>query len=137
MMRTRPFGAPRLAATLVLAAALACGESTSPSVQAVAGTYTATRLAVTADGITTDELAAGASILLTLNENGTTSGQFIVPDELNANLAGTWTIRGSRVNLDHAADTFLRDMEFEVRGNTLAGDHDFGSTRVQVTLTKQ
>jgi hypothetical protein len=137
-MRTQLCAARTLVASLFIATALACGDGpTAPSVNAVAGTYTATRLRTTEGGTTTDQLAAGASITLTLNANGTTSGQFTVPGELNANLAGTWTLNGTTVELSHSADTFLRDTSFEVRNNTLVGDETFGSTRVEVTLTKQ
>ena len=129
--------APRMLMAGLLFAALACSDSTAPSVETVAGTYTATRLTTTENGTTTNQLAAGASITLTLNANGTTSGQFIVPGELNADLAGTWTLNGTTVELTHSADTFLTDTSWQVRGNTLVGDETFGTTRVQVTLSKQ
>jgi hypothetical protein len=106
-------------------------------VEAVTGTYTATQLTTTEGGTSTNQLAAGASITLTLNANGTTSGRFIVPGELDADLTGTWTLSGTTVSLSHSADTFLTDTDFQVQGNRLVGDETFGSTRVQVTLTKQ
>ncbi|MFN2565350.1 MAG: hypothetical protein ABR499_10120 [Gemmatimonadaceae bacterium] len=123
--------------TLLLAAAVGCGSATAPSVQAVAGTYAATQLNTTANGTTTDQLAAGASITLTLNPNGTTSGEFIVPGELDEDLTGTWTLNGTTVELSHSADTFLRDMPFQVQGNALVGDQTFGGTRVRVRLVRQ
>jgi hypothetical protein len=130
-----------LTASVFLAAALACDDPTGPSVEAVAGTYTATQLTTTEGGTITNQLAAGASITLTLNANGTTSGRFIVPGAPEEDLTGTWTLRGSIVNLSHSADTFLRDTAFQVRGNTLVGDETFASwtatVRVRVTLTKQ
>lgn len=137
-MRTQLCAARTLVASLFIVTALACGDDpVAPSVDAVAGTYTATRLRTTEGGTTTDQLAAGASITLTLNANGTTSGQFTVPGELDANLTGTWTLNGSTVELNHSADTFLRDTSFEARNNTLVGDETFGSTRVEVILAKQ
>jgi hypothetical protein len=136
-MRPQLFAARVLMAGWFLAVVVACGDPTGPSVQAVAGTYTATQLSTTETGTTTNQLAAGASITLTLNANGTTSGRFIVPNELDADLAGTWTLSGSTVTLSHSADTFLRDMPLQVRGNSLMGDQTFSGTRVQLTLTKQ
>jgi hypothetical protein len=115
--------------------ALACSNSTGPSVQAVAGTDAAMQLNTTEAGTTTNQLASGASIALTLNANGTTSGRW--PGQLDADLAGTWSLNGNTVRLSQPADTFLRDMDLRVRGNTLVGDQTFGSTRVQLTLTKQ
>jgi hypothetical protein len=138
MMRARLCAARTLMVGLLVATTVACGdESTGPSVQAAAGTYTATRLRTTENGTTTDQLAAGATITLTLNANGTTSGHFTVPGELNANLAGSWTLNGTTVSLNHTADTFLRDMPLQLQGNTLVGDQTFSGTRVEVTLTKQ
>ena len=137
-MRTQLCASRTLTATLLLTAAVACGDGpTSPSVEAVTGTYTATQLTTTEGGTSTNQLAAGASITLTLNANGTTSGRFIVPGELDADLTGTWTLSGTTVSLSHSADTFLTDTDFQVQGNRLVGDETFGSTRVQVTLTKQ
>jgi hypothetical protein len=54
-----------------------------------------------------------------------------------ANLAGSWTLNGTTVTLNHTADTFLRDMPLQLQGNTLVGDQTFSGTRVEVTLTKQ
>jgi hypothetical protein len=136
-MRTQ-LCARTLTASVFLAAALACDDPTGPSVEAVAGTYTATQLTTTESGVTTNQLAAGVSITLTLNANGTTSGRFIMPGELDADLTGTWTLSGNSVNLDHSADTFLRDMPLLVlRGATLVGDQTFSGTRIQLTLTRQ
>ena len=115
---------------LLLLAALACSDATAPSVRAVAGTYTATRLATTTNGVTTDELAAGMSIEITLNPDGTTTGMMVVPGKPNEDLTGTWSLNGAAVRLNHSADTFLRDMTLAVRGNTLVGDQVFGGTRV-------
>ena len=102
----------------------------------------ATQFTSTQAGSTTDWLAAGASITTTLNANGTTSGQLVFPGEPTEDLTGTWTLRGSAVRMNHPnADTFLRDMDFQVQGNTLVGDETFsdpdGPVRVRVTLTRQ
>jgi hypothetical protein len=137
-MRTQLCIARALIATVSVTAALACGSNpTGPSLAAVAGTYTATQFTTTDGGTATNQLAAGASIALTLNANGTTSGRLIVPGQLDADLTGTWTVNGNRVTLSQSADTFLRNMPLRVLGNTLIGDQTFSGTRVQVTLTKQ
>jgi hypothetical protein len=43
----------------------------------------------------------------------------------------------NEVDLTSNVDTFLRDMIFTVAGNSLIGDQTFGSTRIQIVLTKQ
>ncbi len=59
----------------------ACGDDsgTGPSMQSVTGSYTASSFTVTQLGSTTDVLALGASIDVTLNRNGTTTGTFFLP----------------------------------------------------------
>jgi len=113
-----------------------------PSRQDVAGTYVATQLLTTTGGVKTDQLAAGASITLVLNADGRTTGRLFVPasttPQVDLPLDGTWDFSGpTDIDLTSTADTFLRDMVFAVSGNSLIGDQTFGSTRIQVTLTKQ
>lgn len=136
---------PRSAAVILVTSILAgaCDSSTAPSTTSVAGIYSATAFTTTTSGVTTDQLAAGATVALVLSPQGSTTGELFIPDagegggDFVADLQGTWTLNGGTVQLSHAADTFLRDMPLTVQGNTLVGDRTFGSTRVQLTLTKQ
>lgn len=113
-----------LPCALVLAGAMVLGacedeDPTGPSADVVAGTYTATRLNVTESGDTQDMLGLGSTLAVTLNANGSTTGTFFVPggnengSDFLADLTGTWVIRNGRIEFDHAADTFLRDVSFE------------------------
>jgi hypothetical protein len=140
-----PVGIVRIARTAALAAvvmAAACGDSFSPTLETVAGTYTATTFTTTANGTTTDQLAAGGSLVLTLAAGGTTSGQLVVPAvgdagaDFIADMAGTWVLTGDKVTFTQGADTFVRDMTFTATENELRGDETFGGTRVQVTLRR-
>jgi len=108
----------------------------------VSGTFTATELKTTTAGVTTNQLAAGASVSLVLNSDGSTLGRLIIPAStspaIDASLVGRWALLANGdVDLTMAADTFLRDMIFSVSGNTLVGDQTFGTTRIQIVLTKQ
>ena len=137
----------RASAALAYAFALtigACGDNgpSVPTQQSVAGTYVATTLLTTTGGVTTNQLAAGATITLILNADGTTSGRIFVPasttPQLDQSLAGTWTFfNATDIDLSSNTDTFLRDMLFTVTANALVGDQTFGATRIQVVLTKQ
>ena len=137
----------RGSAALVCAFALvisACGDNgpTIPAEQAVSGTYVATTLLTTTGGVTTNQLTGGASITLVLNPDGTTSGRLFVPastaPQVDQQRTGTWSCFSPQdIDLASNSDTFLRDMLFTVTGNTLVGDQTFGSTRIQVVLTKQ
>ena len=128
------------------AALFACGSSDEPSSSPIAGSYVATSFHTTGTSGQRDELAAGATLQITLNANGTTTGHFhFVPPGsdpvFDADLTGTWTANGSVVTFDHAADTFIRDMPFDWSSNIqgisiLTGDHTFSQTRIQVTLTR-
>lgn len=145
-----------LALLSVVAMAGGCGNATGPALttQSVAGTYAAAQsgaaapaygtltFTTTANGATTDQLARGAQVQVVLAPGGTTTGRLLVPAQgtdpgLDANLAGTWTLSGSTVRLQHAADTFLRDMPLTAAGNQLIGDATFSGVRVRVVLQRQ
>jgi len=129
---------------MVLIAANACGDDsgTGPSMQSVAGSYIASSFTITQSGSTIDLLDLGASVDVTLNRNGTTTGTLFLPgveedgSDLIADLSGTWSLRGKTVDFSHNADTFLRDLPFEVDGEALKGEQNFGGVLVRVTLRK-
>ena len=56
-----------------------------------------------------------------------------------SHLLGTWSLQGNTVDIGDVpgVDTFLADLELEVRGNTLVGDRVFDGVRVQVVMAKQ
>jgi hypothetical protein len=97
----------------------------------------------TSDGETTDWLAEGAKFTIDLAGDGTTTGRLFIPgmeedgSDFDADLAGTWTLKGDTVRFTHEADTFVRDMPFLVRTNKLEGEHTFDGTKIQVTLVKK
>ena len=136
-------------ATLALAIAavlvLGCDDDVAgPTSSGLAGSYVATTFLTTSGGTTANQLSQGGSLTIQLAANGTTTGHVTMPagpstggESLDDDLVGTWTLNGSIVDFDHAADTFVRDMPFLVQGTTLVGDQTFQGTRVQVVLTKQ
>jgi hypothetical protein len=138
-----------LACLSTAAALAACGDDeilvSTPTRQSVAGSYTATTFTTTAGGTTggsvTNVLSQGGVLQLTLAASGTSTGRLLIPTAVagaavDASMAGTWTLSGDTVRFTQAADTFVRDTPFLVRGNTLVGDRTFGTTRIQVTLRK-
>lgn len=143
---------------LVLGAALtlgACDESPTtldPAAQemaAVAGEYAASgalgaiSLTTEADGETVDWLATGASVQIRLTPNGKTTGRLFIPGadedggDVDANLAGSWTLDAGTIRFRHEADTFIRDMDFAVEGNLLVGDETFDGVRVRLELARR
>lgn len=138
---------------LAFAVTAACGGSDVVTivpftVENVAGDYIAITpsgagskrgvLTSTAAGVTTDELANGASIQLILNKDATTAGHLSVPDQsLEADLAGTWTLSGNTVALHQTADTFIRDLTLTVANGQLDGERNFNGVTVHVTLVRR
>ena len=116
-----------------------CGDSNDPD--PVVGTYVATSLVTTENGQPFNHIANGSTIVLSLQSGGSTTGAVHFeaaggdPD-FDANLNGTWTRSGSTVELNHSADTFLRDTPLTFDGFTLTGDETFSGVRLQVTLTR-
>ena len=150
----------KLSAVALLATApllTCCGNSTAPqppASQLVAGSYVAEQsgagapaygtltFTTTTGGAATDQLARGARVQLALAPGGTTTGRLLVPGEgatagLDADLAGTWTLSGTTVRVQHAADTFLRDMPLTTSGDRLTGDATFSGVRVRLILQRR
>lgn len=127
---------------LSLALGLAgCGDSFTPTEETVAGAYTAAAFQITTGGITTDLLALGATVTVTLSPDGTTEGRLFVPGgnngaDLDESLAGTWSLTGSTVTFSGAGDTFVRDVEFTAGRNTLTGEGTFEEDTVRLELRK-
>jgi len=121
----------------------ACGRNPfTPTVADMAGTYSATTFTSTNGATTTDHLAVGGSLTLTLGPDGTTTGRLFVPagaeggGDLDADMAGTWTLTGSTVDFAQAADTFVRDMTFTAEPNRLRGSATFSGTTIRVVLER-
>lgn len=122
----------------------ACENAFHPGI-APDGSYELTSLVTTTNGQNTAHLESTISIVLT--PQGTTSGHMHIVAKgelpaLDADLTGTWRQvgsagTGSGVDLDHAADTFLRDMPLTFNGTTLRGDRTFGGTRIELFLTRR
>lgn len=121
-----------------------CGDDDnfSPTVETVAGSYTATTFTLEGPGGTADLLALGATVSVNLAENGTTTGTLFIPDgnedgsDLDASLAGTWTLSGNTVSFSQSEDTFIRDVDFAASPNRLTGEGSFDGAIVLLVLTK-
>ena len=149
MFRSRYLSIRALVAVLVLGA---CENPSSPeplTMRQVAGTYGASQgfgaitFKANFGGETMDLLAEGATVQITLSADGKTTGYLFVPgadedgSDFDADLAGTWTLKGDTVRFAHDADTFIRDMPFLVNGDQLEGDEDFGDGRIQLVFRKR
>ena len=133
----------KLGAVTLWLGLVGCGDDGfNPTVDDVAGTYQATVFTFDGGSGPTDLLAIGASVTITLALDGTTSGRMLVPgvaaggEDLDADLAGTWTLSGTTVTFDQAADTFMRDVPFTAEPSRLRGQGTFGEEVVVLVLTK-
>ena len=138
----------KLASVLVVGvvAAVACSDAFKPTFENVVGNYSLQTLTTTDSSGTTDWVAAGSTLTLTLESNGTLSGHFFIPGaaggggDFNADMAGTWTLTGDVVTFTQGVDTFVRDMDFKAEKDRLTGDQMFSfnavPTRVRLVLTK-
>ena len=123
---------------------LACGSSTAPSGNSVAGSYTPV-IWVTVGGTgQTSELQTGSTLQLTLHANGLTSGHLHLAATasrpvFDADMSGAWTQNGSTISISQSIDTFVQHTSFEmspdpVSGWDLAGTTNFGGAQVQIIL---
>lgn len=129
---------------LAVAALAACSDSFNPSIDNVSGAYSLrTFRTVTDTGGTKDWMAAGATFTITLAPNGSTTGHLFIPGggengaDLDADMAGTWTLSRAVVEFDQGADSFVRDWPFAVLQNRLTVDRTPApGLRVTVVLMK-
>lgn len=130
-------------AAAALALGLAgCGDGFTPTEETVVGTYEAEEFEVSSGGFTTDLLALGATVTVTLSADGTTSGRLFVPgageggSDVDESLTGTWSLSGSTVTFSQSADTFIPDVEFTAGENVLTGEGTFEEDTVRLRLRK-
>jgi hypothetical protein len=136
----------RISSLLAVVTIVACSDAFKPTTENVVGTYSLQTLTTTDTSGTTDWVASGATLTLTIAANGTTSGNLFIPGaaegggDFNADMAGTWSLSGAVITFDQTADTFVRDMDFSAGKDRLAGDQSFSfnavPTRVRIVLTK-
>ena len=134
----------RLALACLLLAA--CGgdddDGFNPTVDDVAGSYTASAFTLTSGNGEFDLLAIGATVTATLNADGTTSGRLQVPGgvggqgAIDEDLAGTWSLSGTTVTFSPTASSLITDVDFAVGPNTLTGEGTYMGAVLLLVLTK-
>ena len=125
------------------AALLGCSDSTTEPTS-IAGSYTASTFTLTPTGSTSrDVLAAGGSLTINIASSNAITGTLNVPASVTggsafvADMAGTATVTGSTVRFTQSADTFVRDLNWTIQGNTLrVTNQTAGSASFTITLTR-
>jgi hypothetical protein len=136
------FGCTRTLALAALLIGCSDDDSFSPTLDNVAGSYSAATFTVTSAAGTLDLLALGAEVTVDLAVDGTTTGQLFVPgagedgEDVEADLTGTWTLDSSTVTFSQDADTFIRDVEFTASEDRLTGEGTFDEETVRLVLSK-
>ena len=134
----------RMLALASLAVVGGCGdeEGFTPTTDDVAGTYEATTFTATTGLGTLDLLALGATVDVTLDTDGTTTGTLFVPGageggaDLVEELTGTWDLSGSTVTFSQSGSTFISDVEFAVSENRLTGEGIYEGQELRLLLTR-
>jgi hypothetical protein len=121
-----------------------CSDEDGTDISDVAGSYEATTFVVTPDGEgQIDVLAAGGFINITINSNGTTTGDMFLPASVAGtdqafSMDGTASIVGSeQVAFDQVADSFFRELTFTIEAEELVVlEQRAGSAVFTITLTR-
>jgi hypothetical protein len=136
-------------AVIVLVLLSACDDPVAPKPITradVTRSFEATTFTVRTGAITTDVLAHGGILNVTLREDGTTTGRLFAPDavtgegDFDADLAGTFSFVDSsdEVTFEHPADTFVRDVTFTATRSggavQLEAEETFSGTTIRVVL---
>ena len=136
---------PRAVALCLTLALAACGdddEGTNPTLDDVAGSYTATTFTLTTEGVPLDLLALGATVTADLAADGTTTGRLFVPDlgqggSLDEDLTGTWSLSANTVTFTQSNSTLINDVDFAVGPNTLTGEGTYQGSILLLVLTRE
>lgn len=137
---------PRIASLSLLLALAACGdddEGTNPTVDDVAGSYSATAFTLTSGTGTLDLLALGATVTAELEPDGSCTGRLLVPgaqpggEDLDEDLTGTWTLGDGIVTFNPTNSTLINDVDFAVGPNTLTGEGPFQGGILLLVLTRE
>jgi hypothetical protein len=105
------------------------------------GLYVSTSFVTTANGVSTDQVARGASVSITLFSNNSASGLLLIPAGdgqagADVDLRGAWERNGDLVTFRFDEDTFLEELEFAHGGRDLIADKIIGHQRIQLTLSR-
>lgn len=135
--------APRWLLALAVSAVGCSGDdSFSPTVETVAGSYTATTFTLSSAVGNINLLAGGATLTLNLATDFTTTGRLFVPGgddaggDLDADLTGTWSLTDDTVTFEQSADTFIPGVDFIATSNRLTGEETVSGGTLRLVLTK-
>jgi hypothetical protein len=129
-------------AAAALAIASGCADDPNVPPAGVPGSYHATTSTLASGGPAVNLLAVGASFTMTLAADHSTTGRLVIPasvtggEAVDESLAGSWRQSNDTVYFDGAADTFVRDVPFVVRGGSLATEYNPPGGQLVVTLSK-
>lgn len=142
-----------LFALLLAFAVAACDDDKDPvspdpiTMEDVAGDYIAEGetgvLKATDDDDTTDWLAEGGKITLELTKDGDAAGQLVLPGageggaDLEADLEGTWELKGDTVRLSPTADSFLKELPLIFKDGKLEGKKEISGIEYEVVLVRE
>lgn len=119
----------------------ACHDTTA--VSPVAGTYVATKFDLTSQGQgVRNALAEGAMLTIEIAADSSTSGSLTVPASITgstllvASMAGKAVFEGDSVRFDQAANSFVRQDYWAVKGSTISMSHTVDGVTIAVTLSR-
>ncbi len=120
---------------------LGCSSSTGTLPRDTVIIYAAILWTITEAGVETNALQAGATLDLELIEDGRVSGTLFMPAAINngadltADMTGTYTITQGILRFAQTADTFVRDVAWDVDGQELIADEDVDGAAVFMILS--
>jgi hypothetical protein len=135
----------RTLAAALLALTVGTAACSDPN-DGISGNYVASEATLTTGGEEVDLIDEGLAIGITLTQAGTTSGLMTIPasrsesGELETlSLAGTYEYdaEAGTATFDHAADTFIRDVTWEVDGSDLRATFTSDEGELAVTLERR
>lgn len=123
--------------TMLVVAGSCSSDATAPTMESIAGDYVATSFT----GAGSDILAAGGGLSLALSADGSVAGSLSIPAEaggpLEVDMAGTYTLDGSRVTFHQDGDSFVRDADWTWTDGVLNGSWSGSGGTISVRMVRQ
>lgn len=127
-------------AFLLLTLSLTACDTTEPQEEATLD-YVPTRWIITG-AIEADALAEGATLSLVLEQGGRVNGSLFMPpsivgpEDLTADLAGTWVKRGDTIQFNQITRTFVSEIPWILSPETLTAADSFEGSFYDVELKR-
>ena len=130
-------------AAVLCSVAAGCGPDPAAPGPVITGDYAAVEWVIASNDRSIDLLDQGGHLAITLHQDGTTSGSFLIPagvapepERHAADMAGAWRLEADTVHFTMEADTYVRFAPWSVHPNELRSRIHNGPWEIRTVLRR-